>query len=203
MSLANQTKFSKTFSLPKLKPDGSNWIIFQDSVELECASHNLEGHLDGRRTRPVRPVAAIPVAEEELFERETARWTSGEATIRKGLAEALPPTLYLTVQKEPTVKEIWAKVVQHHQNKAQLIIVELHTQLQNEKCPDQGDICEHLAKRCQMREDLALMGKSVTDENFCTIILSSLPLSYNNYLTSITNQLSPTSITLTVLERTV
>ena len=101
------------------------------------------------------------------------------------------------------MKEIWAKVVQHHQNKAQLIIVELHTQLQNEKCPDQGDICEHLAKRCQMREDLALMGKSVTDENFCTIILSSLPLSYNNYLTSITNQLSPTSIMITIPERTV
>ena len=77
--------------------------------------------------RPVHPAAAIPVAEEEIFERETARWTSGEATIRKGLAEALPPTLYLTVRKELTVREIWTKVVQHHQNKAQQIVVELRT----------------------------------------------------------------------------
>ena len=153
--------------------------------------------------RPVHPAAAIPVAEEEIFERETARWTSGEATIRKGLAEALPPTLYLTVRKEPTVREVWTKVVQHHQNKAQLIVVELRTRLQNERCPDKGDIRKHLANLRQMREDLALMGESVTDENFHTIILSSLLLSYDNYLTSITNQLSPTLIMITIPERTI
>ena len=54
-----------------------------------------------------------------------------------------------------------------------------------------------------MQEDLALMGESVTDENFRTIILSSLPLSYDNYLTSITNQLSPTLIMITVPEHTI
>src|ERR1700731_2426097 len=47
------------------------------------------------------------------------------------------------------------------------------------------------------------MGESVTDENFHTIILSSLPLSYDNYLTSITNQLSLTSIMITVPECTI
>ena len=54
-----------------------------------------------------------------------------------------------------------------------------------------------------MREDLALMGESVTDKNFRTIILSSLPLSYDNYGTSITNQLSPTLIMITIPERTI
>ena len=70
--------------------------------------------------------------------------------IQKGLAKALPPALYLTIWKEPTVKEVWTKVVQHHQNKVQLIIIELHTQLQNEKYPDRGDIHKHLAKLHQM-----------------------------------------------------
>src|SRR6202043_1348506 len=97
MLFVNQLKLSKTFSLLKLQPDGSNWIIFQDSVELECTSHNLEGHLNGSQARPTPPDATVTLAEQEALEHETARWTSGEATIRKGLAEALLPTLYLTI----------------------------------------------------------------------------------------------------------
>jgi transposase InsO family protein len=203
MSQVTPTRITKTFSLPKLQPDGSNWILFQDSVELECASHNLEGHLDGSKARPTVPRTAVALAEEETFERETARWTAGEATIRKGLAEALPPALYLTVRKELTVREVWTRVVQHHQDKAQLIVVELRTRLQNEKCPDKGSMRDHLSKLRQMREDLALMGETVTDENFRTIILASLPLSYDNFLTSITNQFSPTPLTVQVPERTI
>jgi hypothetical protein len=144
MSIVTPSRVTKTFTLPKLQPDGSNWIIFLDSVELECASHNLEGHLDGSRTKPVPPRTAVALAEAETFERETARWTAGEATIRKGLAEALPPALYLTVRKEPTVKDV---------------------RLQNEKCPEKGNIRDHLSKLRQMREDLALMGEAITDEN--------------------------------------
>ena len=198
MSLTTSARTTKTFSLPKLQPDGSNWIIFQDSVELECASHNLKGHLDGSRARPTPPEATITLAEQEALERETARWTSGEATIRKGLAEALPLMLYLTVRKEPTVKEVWTKVVRHHQDKAQLIVVELRTRLQNERCPVKGNVHEHLSKLRQMRENLAQMGEAISDENFQTIILASLPLAYDNFLTSIMNQFSPIPITVHV-----
>jgi hypothetical protein len=54
-----------------------------------------------------------------------------------------------------------------------------------------------------MRENLAQMGEAVSDENFQTIILASLPLTYDNFLTSITNQFSPILITVHIPERTV
>jgi hypothetical protein len=40
--MSTVTKITKSFALPKLKADGSNWILFQDSVELETVAHNLE-----------------------------------------------------------------------------------------------------------------------------------------------------------------
>jgi hypothetical protein len=88
-------------------------------------------------------------------------------------------------------KTIWDAVVKHHQQKAQLIIVELCRQLQNEKCKDKGDIWDHLAKLNQMWEDLALMGEVIMDDNYWTIILRLLPALYDVFLISITNQISP------------
>jgi hypothetical protein len=117
-------------------------------------------------------------------------WTAGEATIRKGLSEALPPSLYLIVRKEKTMKDLWDAVVKHHQQKAQLIIVELHHKFQNEKCDEKGDVRAHLARLHQAREDLALMGEVVPDDNYHAIILGSLPISFDMFLTSITNQIS-------------
>jgi hypothetical protein len=129
----------------------------------------------------------------DVYLKNLDKWTSGEATIQKGLSEALPPALYLAVQKEMTVKNIWDAVVKHHQQKAQLIIIELCQKFQNKKCKEKGDVCAHLSKLSQMQKDLALMGEVVTDDNYQSIILSSLPTSHNMFLTSITNQISPLS----------
>jgi hypothetical protein len=74
---------------------------------------------------------------------------------------------------------LWEAVVKHHQQKAQLIIVELCRKLQNEKCDEKGDVWAHLSKLRQMREDLALMGEAISDDNYHSIILGSLPMSYN------------------------
>jgi hypothetical protein len=205
---ATVTKIVK-FTLPKLKSDGSNWILFQDSVELETTSHNLQSHLDGTGVMPVHPhpsVTAPTVDQKKEIEEYLValeKWTAGEATIRKGFAEALPSTLYLVVRKETMTKQVWDAIVKHHQQKAQLIIVELRRKLQNEKCEEKGDVRAHLAKLRQMREDLAMMGEVVTDDNFRSIILSSLPGSFDTFLTSITNQISPIAYKVVVGAETV
>jgi hypothetical protein len=205
---ATVTKIVK-FTLPKLKSDGSNRILFQDSIELETSSHNFQSHLNGTGVILVHPhpsVAAPTVDQKKEIDDYLValkKWTAGEATIKKGFMEALPLTLYLVVCKETTMREVWDSVFKHHQQKAQLIIVELRRKLQNEKCEEKGDIRAHLAKLRQMHEDLAMMGEVVTDNNFCSIILGSLPGSFDMFLTSITNQISPIPYKITVAPKTV
>ena len=88
--MSSTTKVTKSFTLPKLRSDGSNWILFQDSVELEAASHGLKNHIDGAGTEPVNPhptvpgQAALTAAEQtavEEFEKKLEKWVSCEATI--------------------------------------------------------------------------------------------------------------------------
>jgi hypothetical protein len=88
--MSSITKVTKSFTLPKLCSDGSNWIFFQDSVELKAAFHGLKNHIDGAGTEPVNPhhtvpgQAALTAAEQtaiEEFEKKLEKWVSGEATI--------------------------------------------------------------------------------------------------------------------------
>ena len=104
--MSNSVKAIKSFTLPKLKADGSNWILFQDSFELEVAAHNLESHVNGLGQVPSDPhpqtAGQPPLTEEqvdavETYQKELNKWMAGKVMIRKGLSEALLPTLYLTV----------------------------------------------------------------------------------------------------------
>src|SRR5277367_5895764 len=82
-----------------------------------------------------------------------------------------------------------------------MVTVDMRRRLQAEKCAEQGDVRAHLNKLQAMREDLASMGGSISDEDFTSIILGSIPLSYDTYIAAITatstllNQtLSPTNL---------
>jgi hypothetical protein len=117
--MSSSQKTTKNFTLSKLRQDGANWILFQDGVELECGSHSLLNHIDGTKSEPVNPHAGVvslsseQQAEVDEYSRELEKWAAGEATIRKGLSEALPATLYLTVRKETTAKKVWDAVVKY------------------------------------------------------------------------------------------
>src|SRR5271156_2792954 len=67
-----------------------------------------------------------------------------------------------------------------------MVTVDLRRKLQAEKCSESGDLRAHLNKLFAMREDLALMGGSINDEDFTSIVLGSIPQSYDPYIAAIT-----------------
>ena len=83
--MSSNTKVTKSFTLPKLCSNGSNWILFQDSVELKCASHVLKNHIDGTGIEPVNPhpsvqgQAALTATQQtavEEFKKKLEKWVS-------------------------------------------------------------------------------------------------------------------------------
>ena len=82
-----------------------------------------------------------------------------------------------------------------------MVTVDMHRKLQSEKCGERDDVRTHPVKLQTMREDLASMGGAISDEDFTSIILGSIPQSYDMYIAAITatspllNQtLSPTNL---------
>ena len=66
-----------------------------------------------------------------------------------------------------------------------MFMVDLRRRLQDERCKDNGNIRTHFDTMCTMHED------------FSTMLLGSLPWSYNSYLSAVTTALSVLGTKLT------
>ena len=88
-----------------------------------------------------------------------------------------------------------------------MVSIYLRRRLQEIWCADKGDIIEHFATMRTMREDLASMGETLTDNDFYAIIMGSLPVSYDSYLSAMNatssilgTHLSPDNLMLSITE---
>lgn len=66
-----------------------------------------------------------------------------------------------------------------------LILIDLGRRLQTTRCGEEDNVCEHFERLAEMCEQLAAMGKSVSDNEFASILMGSLPSSYAPTLSGI------------------
>ncbi|KAG2335542.1 hypothetical protein BDR05DRAFT_859617, partial [Suillus weaverae] len=69
--------------------------------------------------------------------------------------------------------------------------------LQDQKCPEKGNMREHFDKLRMIREQLSSLSYAPTDESFTAIIMSSLPASYDPHLSALTASAKVLSVLLT------
>ena len=195
--------------IPRLEADGSNWVIFKDRFLYAAAAASLLDHIDGKGAAP-KPVtfasSSGPLSADQRealddYAEQLSRWQSNEAIIRQAIASTIPDSLFLEVRKTVTALEMWEAVKEKREKKSWMVTVDMRRKLQAEKCPESGDMRAHLHKLQAMREDLASMGGSISDEDFTLIILGSIPQSYDSYIAAITatsslldKTLSPTNL---------
>jgi hypothetical protein len=196
--------------IPKLEVNGLNWVIFKDRFVFAAAAAGWEKHIDGTGTEPSPPafVTGVPIVltaeqttKQELYEGKKLMWLTGEAVIKQAITTTISDSLFIEIQKEVTACLMWEAVRMKREKKLRMVTVDLRRKLQAEKCLEHGDVRAHLNKLQTMREDLASMGGSISDEDFTSIILGSIPPLYDTYIAAISatssllNQtLSPTNL---------
>ncbi|KIM37950.1 hypothetical protein M413DRAFT_30597 [Hebeloma cylindrosporum] len=84
------------------------------------------------------------------------------------------------IQGKRTVLEIWSSLMDEFEKKSQSM-----------------DVRAHFDKLCTMREELASMGAPPEEDVFYTIIMSSMPASYDSYISAINGTASILKKTLT------
>ena len=193
MSSTNGNILEFFTKIPKLEADGSNWVIYKDRFLFAAAAASLSEHIDGTGVPPT-PVA-IPTGTESLtddrqesldnYTVKMSIWKSNEAIIRQGIVSTIPDSLFLEVRKEVTAFKMWEAVKEKREKKSQMVTVDLWCKLQAEKCAESRDMRAHLHKLQAMCKDLTLMGGIIDDEDFMSVILGSIPQSYNIYIATI------------------
>jgi gag-polypeptide of LTR copia-type len=189
----------------KLSVDGKNWIVYKERLQLSLLAQGLNGHLDGTITNPVEPqgttdsagVTTPPKSDEiEAYKKELCEFTQNRAIALQQIASTIPDTLYLRIKGKVTVKDAWDALTKEFETRSHMFTIDLCRRLQDERLDNQGNVHAHFETMRTLREDLASLGKAITDNDFATMLLGSLPKGYDTYLSAITATMSVMGRTL-------
>jgi hypothetical protein len=97
MVSASRPAISVFANIPKLEPDGKNWVIFRARILLATKSLGIEDHLSGKLTAPDPDPDADAAAE----------YARKENLACFGLADRLLDSLFQQVLHYDTVAEMW------------------------------------------------------------------------------------------------
>ena len=88
------------------------------------------------------------------------------------------PRLFATIKDKTLSTDMWITVKADATAKTELHQIDTRRQLHQKKCGESDNMKAHLEELINLRGKLIRMGMTVEDAEFCTIILSSLPLSH-------------------------
>ena len=197
--MSTSTKLGDEFlRIPKLEVSGTNWVIFKDRFTWALDARSILDHIDGSAKEPKDPIPAAirekisetPLTEENKkleteWKKDLKEWKQGEAIAKQQIASSIPDSLFMKIRAKGTAYNIWTELGKHFEKRSRMVSIDLRRRIQEQRCTDKGDITEHLATLRTMRENLASMGESLSDSDFYSIIMGSLPASYDSYLSAL------------------
>ena len=182
--------------IPKLEEAGKNWVVYKDCFLWSIDARGYVDHVDGTGSAPVDPITRTATSTQVLTAAQTALvttwkqelkvWNQGEAIVKQQIAATISDSLFMKIRGKGTAHEIWKALAKDFEKRSRMVSVDLRRRLQQERCVEKGDVRAHFSKLCMMREDLAAMGQSLSDDDYYSIILASLPTSYDPHLSAIT-----------------
>jgi hypothetical protein len=104
MSVANGKLLEFFVRIPKLEPDGSNWVIFKDQFTFTAAA--LVKHINSTDTKPQQPAFAMigptlltsdQITELQTYETNLSSWETGEVVVKQAIASTISDSLFLDV----------------------------------------------------------------------------------------------------------
>ena len=181
--------------IPKLEVSGSNWVLYKERFFWALDARAILDHVDGTSAEPGDPVPEdsrrtnkLTDTDKELekeWKKELKEWKQGEAVAKQQIASSIPDSLFMKIRTKGSAYEIWKELENHFQNRSRMVSVDLRRRIQDLRCAEKGDMVTHFATLRTMREDLAALGQALDENDFYTIILGSLPASYDPYISAV------------------
>ena len=193
--MSDNTKITVT----KLVADGSNWVTYRNRMIWAVNLRGLGEHL----TSPTISQAYQDVGNVGNVTPQM-RWDLDQAVVKQLIAVSIPDTVFNSIKSKTSAKEVWDELKKLYEGRTSLILVDLGRRLQMTRCAEEDSIREHFDHLSNLHQQLAAMGKSVPETEYASILMGSLPSSYQPTLSTIATAaemsgVTPTSATVTKL----
>ena len=178
MSTVTTSSLSDTLpsTVPKLDAEGENWAIFyvrfMDAVEAK----GFWGHFDG--TSPA-PLTTSDSSTADIAAKN--QWEKDERSAKTLLTQRLPDSTVMEIHSKKTVKERWEAVVKEYTVKGAYAQTEMRAKFLMSRCPEKGNAKDFLRGLRLKKEELAQVGVKISDEDYLSTIISSLPDALSNF----------------------
>src|SRR6266404_5044629 len=179
-------------NVPKLDNNGTNWVTYRDHMQW---AFNLSRWLEHLTNVTVTPTY---IAEGDINGRSPQQqWEDHKAGAMQMIVATVPDHIFNRIKSKPNTMELWEALKAIYQMKTKTSVVDLGQKLQNTRCEEDGNIHAHFNLLSDMQEQLASMGKTTDDNEFVSILLASLPPSYETTQSTINTaaDMSGTDIT--------
>src|SRR6267142_5142490 len=166
--------------VPKLSSDGSNWVTYQDRLKWAMQANNFEDHAE----------AGLPSADYTALGTiggitMAARWAKEENTIKLILGSTLPDIAFNRIKTTANMHNAWELLKRVFEERSKALVADIIRKFRNKRCNEDESIRSHFEYLANLREQLAAIGKAVTDEDYTDTLLASLPASYDSAVSSI------------------
>ncbi|PPR01457.1 hypothetical protein CVT24_001860 [Panaeolus cyanescens] len=176
-------------TIPKLDPSGVNWQTFMLRFMDAIQGKGYWGHFDGSESRPgpTGPLEKVEVSDTdgtttatrpsttEDDKKAMEKWDRDEATARSLLTQRVPDSTLIMISVYPSVYDQWRWIVKEFTEKSKFTQTSMKTVFLNSKCPDKSDVRKFLDSLRVKKEELITYGVHVSDEDFLSTIIKSLP----------------------------
>jgi hypothetical protein len=164
--------------VPKLDPTGVNWAIFEIRFTAAIRAKRQWGHFDGSSTPPVpvsvtSPGGTVSITPEDAADVE--KWNRDEATAKNLLLQKVPDSIAMKIRRFADVAGAWKAIATEFTEKGAFAQTELHTSFLESKCGDKADVRVFLDSLRSKREELASVGVDISEKEYRSTIISSLP----------------------------
>ena len=171
-----------SLSVPRLETNGSNWATFSMRFQEAMEASQKWGHFDGSTLRPVPKDPAAPTADEK---KELTAWDHAEAVSRYMLSQRLPDSAAVRLKSLSSARARWDKVKSEFSIKGQYAEADLLMAFNKMRCPQGGDVRTFLGSMRVKREELAAVGVSMSEKEYRSAIIKSLPEEMSKFASSL------------------
>jgi hypothetical protein len=156
---------------PVLQVNGPNWLIFSTRFKHFAKSKAAWGHFDGTTPKPMPPAAQADINEWEKHEDEAHNY----------LAQKLEDTTLLRADERNTVGEMWEWVSNEFTALSAHVVAAMQADFDNCNCGENGNVRTHLDLLKMKHKSLVAVGVTLSDSQYATRIINSLPRAYQRY----------------------
>ncbi len=164
-----------------LNEDPTSWMPWKRRITAILHDNDLEDYVDGTTACPAAADPSNPTAAET---KSITEWKKKDGKARSKIELALGNSQMIHLAGATTAAQMWKQLCTVKEARGQLGIMSYRRRLARTMAEEGSDIPAHIAELRSIQEQLNTMNDLVSDQEFITVLITSLPESWDSITSS-------------------